>query len=101
MTTKYTIKSVNSMFEQLSESHILLRQNGVFRESAVYQLSGDVEDFIYAKVGSGYIRLMRYQNMTTKKGISWVHVGLCLDGDNDDYEGYEFNSLGVMVHKDA
>jgi hypothetical protein len=87
---------MTSVFKEVDSSFVLLRTAGVIREAKVFSCTLDKDDTLYARVGTGFIKLYKHQNMTSKTGTYWVHVGL-----HDGVTKYTFDSLGVMVAVNA
>lgn len=58
-------------FTQIENSHVLLRKNGIFTEAPLYKY----EDILYAKQGSGFVRLKPNQATSVQKLI-WETIDL-------------------------
>lgn len=60
--------SVGSMsFHIVEDAVVILRSNGVFKQSEIYVR----KNYIYAKHGSGFVRLDRHENGTTAPSVRW------------------------------
>lgn len=58
-------------FSPVENSHALIRKNGVFSEAPLVQYQG----ILYAKIGTGHIRLKREQ-LTSQKNTYWDEIDL-------------------------
>lgn len=84
-----------NLFTLIDDSYVVLRSGGVLRETEAYSCTLDKEDTIYARVGTGFIKLLKHGNMTSKPNTTWEYVLL------NDNLSYDYNSTGVMVAANA
>lgn len=59
--------SMDSLFHEMTDTWIIIRTRGVYRQSKVYRRGSSV----YASKGSGFIRLLSSQG-TSDPNTSWV-----------------------------
>jgi hypothetical protein len=77
------------MFHLIADSTVVLKSRGVYKQSQCYSHKGQ----IFAKHGSGFIKLFKHNNGTSTPNVSWDEVQL-------PYE-IEFGTTGVMVEQQA
>lgn len=79
------------LFHTIDDSFVILRSNGVFKQTTCYSRNGEV----YAKHGSGFIKLLKHKtgsgHATTAPNISWEEIELPYTP--------EFSAQGVMLAK--
>ena len=73
------------MFHEILDSSIILRSRGVFGQSKCYYYNGQV----FAKMGNGFVKLMKHQNGTSCPTVSWENVQLPFP--------IEYSKVGVML----
>ena len=57
-------------FVQIDNAQAILRYRGVYRQVDLYAHNQQV----FAKWGSGFVRLLTYQQGTTKPAVQWVEL---------------------------
>ena len=60
------------MFVIVEESHIVLREKGVYRQGKVYLRNNG----LYAGWGTGFIRLLKHDNGTSKPNVTYDELVL-------------------------
>lgn len=76
-------------FVQIDNAQAILRYRGVYRQVDLYAYNQRV----FAKWGSGFIRLLTHQQGTTKPEVQWVE----LMSDNAEVElRYEANGVRLL-----
>lgn len=77
------------MFHQIIDSTVVLRSKGVYKQSQCYTHKG----MIFAKHGSGFIKLFRNNFGTSAPSVSWDEVNLPF--------AHEFSTSGVMIEPES
>lgn len=60
------------MFHQIQDSSVVLKSRGVYKQTACFAHNGQV----FAKCGSGFIKLFKHLNGTSNPNVSWEDVQL-------------------------
>lgn len=60
------------MFHLIADSVVVLKSKGVYKQSQCYSHNGQ----IFAKHGSGFIKLFKHNNGTSTPNVSWDEVNL-------------------------
>lgn len=60
------------LFHIVEDGVVILRSKGVFKQSDIYVR----KNYIYAKHGSGFVRLDRHENGTTAPSVRWEDLYL-------------------------
>jgi hypothetical protein len=77
------------MFHKIEDASVVLASGGVYRYAPLFVHNGQV----FAKFGSGYVKLMKSSGGTSKGNVSW-----------SDFQGDftpEYDALQRMVYKAA
>lgn len=60
------------MFHEIQDSSVILKSRGVYKQTACFSHKGQV----FAKNGSGFIKLFKHLNGTSNPNVSWEDVQL-------------------------
>jgi hypothetical protein len=64
------------LFHEIEFTHVILLAHGVYRQAKVYRRFNGEEHQLFAKGGSGYVRLLS-SNGTTAPSVIWVSHDVC------------------------
>lgn len=80
-------------FHQIEGAQAILRSRGVFKQVDLYVYGIRV----FAKWGSGFIGLQKYQQGTTKPDVSWVEI---LNTNTNIRISFDANGAAVAGEKE-
>ena len=79
----------DKLFHEIDDAYVILYSGGVYRQAKMYRRYNGAEHQLFAKWGSGYIRLCA-QGGTTVPKVTW-------SAGADPSRGVRFGNLGAPV----